>query len=271
MKAVVLPEEYAALLLREQKSMPAVYGPVQSRRFGFALGVNLLGEGKKACSFDCAYCDLGRTEVRLNKLKSEISFPTFEDLTRQLDEGFSKARVGTEKIKTILISGNGEPTLHPMFSEIVDLLLKMRATYLPDTEIVLVTNGAHFDSRKVYEAANKLDQRVLKIDVGNEKSFKALNSPLSRSNLSSVIRHARHLKDFIVQAMFVHGSLDNTTNTDLDDWIEVLGLIRPKLVHIQTISRVPATSGLKALDEDSLYTIASKLERRTQIKSLVFP
>jgi wyosine [tRNA(Phe)-imidazoG37] synthetase (radical SAM superfamily) len=270
MKAVALSEEYAALLLREQK-MPAVYGPVQSRRFGYSLGVNLLGEGKKACSFDCAYCDLGKTEVRLNKLKSEIAFPSLEVLARELEEGFSKARLGTEKIKTVLISGNGEPTLHPMFSEIVDLLLQMRAKYLPDTELVLVTNGAHFDSRKVYEAANKLDQRILKVDVGNEKAFKTLNSPLSRSNLSSIIRRARNLKDFVVQAMFVQGAVDNTTTSDLEDWIEVLGLLRPKIVHIQTISRVPASSGLKPLDEDALYTIASKLERRTQIKSLVFP
>lgn len=270
MKAMDLREEYAALALRDSK-MPVVYGPIKSRRFGLSLGLNILSDEKKACSFNCGYCDLGKSEVRLNKIKSEISFLSLDQLQIELRNGLAQHRAHTEKIESLLLSGNGEPTIYPLFPEAVAEILKARNEFLPDAKISILTNGAHLDSRKIVEALNLLDDRIVKIDVGNEKLFKAMNAPLSRASLSSLISNMKSLKDFSVQAMFVQGAIDNTLPADLEDWIEVLGLLRPKKVHIHTINRVPSQTGLKPVDEDTLYTIASRLERRTQIKSLVFP
>jgi wyosine [tRNA(Phe)-imidazoG37] synthetase (radical SAM superfamily) len=270
MKALNFAEEYAGLVLRDG-NIDVVYGPVQSRRFGFTLGVNLLSPEQKACSFDCSYCDLGRTNVRLNKLKSSVQFPASETLGEGIRLGFDAARSHTKKIDSILISGNGEPTLSPYFPEVIDMIIKARNEFLPDAKIIVLTNGAHLDSRKVVDALNKVDERVVKVDVGNDRLLKLMNSPLSRTSVSSIISNMRNLKDVIVQTMFVKGSLDNTEPADLDDWIEVVGLLKPKAVHITTISRVPGASGLQAVDEDGLYTLASRLERRTHLRSLVFP
>ena len=36
-----------------------IFGPVHSRRLGVSLGINLLPEDGKFCSFDCIYCECG--------------------------------------------------------------------------------------------------------------------------------------------------------------------------------------------------------------------
>ncbi len=248
-----------------------VYGPNASRRLGNSLGVNLLGDGQKVCSFDCPYCDLGRTEMRLNRIKSDAPFPSLEAIDGALREGFRAAHQSVPKVDHIAVSGNGEPTLHPLFGDAVDLIVRARDAHLPGTPIVVFTNGASLDSRRVADALNKVDERFLKFDAGNDRVFKAINAPLARSSVSKILAGVRPLKDVVVQSFFVRGAVDNTQAPDIDDWMEVIGLIKPKAVHIHGMSRVPASNGLERCDEDTLYTIASRLERRTQIKSLVFP
>lgn len=261
--------EYEGLILRDA-TVPLVYGPAESRRFGYYIGVNPLGS-VKICSMNCGYCDLGATELRLNKIKSNASFPSLTELEIELRTAILGGHNGSKRIDSILISGNGEPTLHPQLSELIDVIRGLRNASLPQAKIQILTNGANLDSRKVADALNKVDERILKIDAGNEAMFKKINSPLARTSLSSIISNAKGLSNFIAQSMFVGGSLDNTRASDLEDWIEVMGLLRPKIVHLHTISRVPHISGIVRLDEDALYTIAVKLERRTQIKSLIFP
>ena len=65
-----------------------VFGPVPSRRLGRSLGVDLVPY--KTCSFDCAYCQLGRT-TRLTVAREEY-VPTdgiireiFERATREVE------------------------------------------------------------------------------------------------------------------------------------------------------------------------------------------
>jgi len=248
-----------------------VYGPVESRRLGRSLGINLLGDAEKICSFDCRYCDLGATRIKLNKLKRDASFPTLEEISAATTEAFRLIHEKGPHIDTICLSGNGEPTLHPDFPEAVKEILSARNQWLPGKPVKILTSGAMLDTRKIAEAVNRLDERIVKIDAGNEKMFKAMNAPLSRTTLAKVIAGARSLRDLAIQSLFVQGTVNNTTPPDVDDWIEVIALLKPKAVQIHGLSRPPSLSGLIRCDEDTLYTIASRLERRTQIKALVTP
>ena len=133
-----------------------------------------------------------------------------------------------------------------------------------------MSNGAHFDTRKTLVALEKADEVTVKVDAGNEEIFKSINSPLVRSNITKVISGTRKLKNFSAQAIFVQGSIDNTTNAAIEEWMEVIGMMAPQKVYIYGLKRVPPIAGLKAADEDTLYTIASKLKRRTSIEALVF-
>lgn len=243
--------------------------PDNSAVYGRTIEIDLFGAKAKICSFDCPYCDLGATEVRLNKLKETGFIPAVAEILESAQKRFREIHEKGPGVDSIVISGNGEPTVHPEFPEVIAGLIALRDLWLPKTPIVLFTNGCNLDLRRVNDAVNRVDQRIVKVDVGNERMFKALNAPLSRVTLQKVIGGIRLLKDVTIQAMFVQGTVDNTQASDLEDWIEVIALLKPKAVHITSISRPAQAVGLKRCDEDTLHTIASKLERRTGIKARV--
>ncbi len=87
----------------------AVFGPVASRRGGRSLGINILPSGKKACSFDCAYCMLGRTATYSGK-GAEVSVDLVEEGLVEASEFLNKIGM---KIESIALTGNGEPNLKP--------------------------------------------------------------------------------------------------------------------------------------------------------------
>ena len=263
----------AAETLKNQSLFKGIaYGPLQLAPFGNVVGVNVLGDGMKVCSFDCPYCDLGPTELRLNRLKNDVSFPTPEEVRVALTDALGKIHREGPAIDGLMISGNGEPTLHPDFPDVVKAILAARDAWYPGKPVSVHTNGANLDTRKIYEALNLLEARVVKIDAGNEKTFKHISAPLSRTNLARVLAGSRKLKDVIVQSMFVKGAADNTQTPDIDDWLEVIAILKPKAVHIQGMSRPSlANPGLIRCDEDTLYAIASRLERKTSIKAVVLP
>ncbi len=234
------------------------------------VDVNLLGD-TKLCSFDCSYCDLGATEVRLNKLKEDGRLPTVEQVLETARSAFRDIHERGPMVESITLSGNGEPTVHPDFPEIVRGLIELRNQWLPGKPFVLYTNGAALDQRRISEAVSKLEECFVKVDAGNERVFKLMNAPLSRVSLQKVISGIRLLNSVSVQAMFCQGATDNTGANDVDDWIEVMALLKPKAVQIQGLSRSPQNSGVVRCDQDTLYTIASKLERRTGIKATVIP
>lgn len=247
-----------------------VYGPVQSRRLGLSLGINLLGD-QKLCSFDCLYCELGVTAVRMNQLKQESLFPPVDKIEEAARVKLRELSADSVKLDWITISGNGEPTLHPQFFECVEGLIKARSDLAPQTPIAVLTNGAHCDNRRVVQGLDLVDERIFKIDAGNENLLKQVNRPLVRANLSKLTSGARKLKDVVVQSLFVQGVADNTRLDYVEEWMEILGMVKPKKVQITTLARVPAVSGLKRVDEDTLYTIASRLKRKLQIECNVYP
>jgi len=248
-----------------------IYGPFPHELYGQALGINLLGNEKKICSFNCVYCDLGKTELRLNQLKSSSALPSFEDTERAIQEAFQKIHASGPAVDTVIVSGNGEPTLHPEFPEIAKQIVAARERWLPGRPIVLYTNGVGLDTRKVFDSANLFDERIVKIDAGGDRLFKAVNAPLSRTNLARILNGIRNLKDVIIQSLFFEGDVTNTKPSDVDEWLEVIAIVKPKGVQIHGLTRTPTSPGLVRCHEDTLYAIASRLERKTQIKAIVLP
>lgn len=247
--------------------MNIVYGPVNSLRYGTTLGINLLG-AEKVCSYNCTYCHLGPTTLTMNKIRKDYVFPTPDQLSLAFKE-YIKASVPTD---AIVVSGNGEPTLHSDFEEIMKTIVSLREEHLPGVKIVVLSNGAHLDNKKVVAGLNLADERVIKIDAGGDGLMQKINDPLIRINMARFLTGFRKLKDCVVQALFFTGDLDNTQNDAIDEWIEVLGMIKPKGVQICTLSRTaPVNPGIRAVDEDALYGIAFKLKKRTTLEASVFP
>lgn len=246
------------------------YGPLPSRRFGSSLGINPFNQNTKVCSYDCPYCELGPTHVKMNQVRKQMTHATVDEIIESAKSQIGKAQKNGERIDTICISGLGEPTLYPQLPELIERLLQLRQHLEMRTPVVILTNGAHLDSRKLVVALNQLNETHVKLDAGNERILKAINAPIVRITISKLIGLFRPVENLVVQSMFVSGSVDNSKPADLDEWFEAVGMLKPQKVHICTLDRVPAISGLTKVSEDSLYTIGSLLKRKTGIEFEVF-
>lgn len=246
--------------------MNIVYGPVQSLRYGTTAGINLLGE-EKVCSYNCAYCSLGPTKLTMNFVRKDYVFPTLDSVR----ESFRTYIRQTVPVDAIVVSGNGEPTLYPEFDEAMKLIMELRQEHLPGKKIVVLSNGAHLDNKKVVSGLNMADERVIKVDAGNDALLSKVNDPLIRINMTKFLNGIGKLSDCTVQSMFFSGEFSNMEAEHIDEWIEILGMVKPKAVQLCTITRAtPLHPGLKAADEDTLYSIAFKLKKRTGLEASVF-
>ena len=137
------------------------YGPVNSRRLGRSLGINLSPNSYKACSFSCVYCHYGWTDYFIgdySEVQSDIPEP--DEVRRELEEVLKK---GTE-FDYITFSGNGEPTLHPQFDRIVDLVVETRDKYSPEKKVAILSNSSMLNKREVLNALGRIDLRIMKLD-----------------------------------------------------------------------------------------------------------
>ncbi|RLC53524.1 MAG: radical SAM protein, partial [Candidatus Cloacimonadota bacterium] len=91
-----------------------VFGPVNSRRFGISLGVNLLPVGYKFCTFNCIYCECGWT-FKADSQKHPLPKP--EEIYNRLNDVLDKMKKQDKAPDNITFAGNGEPTIHPHFAE----------------------------------------------------------------------------------------------------------------------------------------------------------
>ena len=146
-------------------SWPLLYGPQESRRLGFSLGVNLLPAAEKTCNFDCLYCECGWTPCRKT---ARSCFPTLELLEETLNENLPTLARRHPSLDTITFSGNGEPTLYPEFPAAVNLVVELGRKYLPWARIAILTNGTTLGERTILDAIHQIDIKCVKLDVGRD-------------------------------------------------------------------------------------------------------
>lgn len=252
------------------ESWGITYGPIKSRRLGVSLGINLLGKGEKICSFNCPYCELGFTKLKMSQMKKAANYPTLADLEQALRAHIVELTKQNVQLDSLSIVGNGEPTLYPDFPEAVELIKKIRTELTPNSKVTILTNGSTMQDAKVIKGLNLLDERMIKLDAGNDAMLEKIDGPLVRMSIAKLIEGTKKLKDVILQSFFVQGVIDNTTQSEIEDWIEVVGMIKPKLVHLYSLDRVPPLAGLKQAPSQKLKEISEKLEKKTLIKGLVF-
>ncbi len=240
-----------------------VYGPVVSRRFGKSLGINLLPANAKVCTFDCVYC-------QYKDSPGGRGFADFPEIYAQLLSDFERIRDQKIKIDWIMLSGNGEPTLHPDFADIVDSLLTLRDVYFPKTPLGILSNSSTCHKKEIRDALSKLDGRFMKLDAGSLYIFHDVNRPFTTLSWGDVIQGLSDLPNVVLQSMFVTGKVDNTGEKAVDDWIEAVRCIRPSEVQIYTVDRMPQDAGILPADEKKLKTISDKLKAKTHIQSTVY-
>ncbi|MDR1345788.1 MAG: radical SAM protein [Bacteroidales bacterium] len=238
------------------------FGPIQSRRLGKSLGINLLDTKKKICSFNCIYCECGWTEEK--KLTDCLYYP-LADVLQSIEEKLIDCRKNGMKIDSITFSGNGEPTLHPEFGEIVTELLRLRAQYYPQAVITCLSNATQLHRIDVREALYKIENPMLKLDAGTEDYFQLINAPTTTITLVEIMRY---LSDFqgnlIIQTLFLKGvvkeiAFDNSSEPHFSAWLNHIQSINLKKLYIYSLDRVTPVRHLVKFSYEELEPIADKI------------
>jgi wyosine [tRNA(Phe)-imidazoG37] synthetase (radical SAM superfamily) len=172
----------------------------------------------------------------------------------------------------ITFAGNGEPTMHPDFSSIIDDTILIRNELCPGARIAVLSNSTMLHKPKVIVALKKIDDNILKLDSGIIDTIRLLDQPVARFDLASVIKNIKKFEgQSIIQTMFIRGifngtRFDNTVEQELTAWIDLLLQIRPRLVMIYTIARDTPAYDLQKVSTDELETIAERVRKETGLE-----
>jgi len=184
--------------------MRYLYGPVASWRLGRSLGMDILSTAEKTCSFECLYCQLGRTVKKTTERK--VFVPT-DAIERELQ---ALAPFIEETSDVITFAGMGEPTLGANLGEVVDAI--RRHTRKP---IAILTNAVLITDPEVREDLKKLDIVVAKLDAPDQAIFEEVNKPVSAEiKLDEIIAGLKEFRReysgrLCLQLMFVTANRDS--------------------------------------------------------------
>ena len=220
--------------------MSIVFGPVPSRRLGLSLGVDLVPP--KTCSYDCLYCEAGKT---LCKTLKRFPFVTVSQVMDELGRGLH-ARTPD----TITLAGSGEPTLHSEIGEIIASIKKMT-----DVKVALLTNGSLFWAEEVRKGVLGADIIMPTLTSGKQGTFERIHRPHPGLSLKKIIEGLRDLRQiysgqYLLEVFLLEGLNDSAE--ELETLRGLIQDIRPDRVQLNTVVRPPAHEGARPLDRDRL-------------------
>jgi wyosine [tRNA(Phe)-imidazoG37] synthetase (radical SAM superfamily) len=241
-----------------------IFGPIHSRRLGLSLGVNLLPTDAKICSFNCIYCECG-----FNTTMQESPIPTREQVRETLEAKLKEMVAEGQIPDVITFAGNGEPTLHAEFEGIIDDTIALRNTYCPTAKVSVLSNSTRVHKPHVFAALNKVDNNILKFDSAIDRTMKLMDQPVGKHiNVAWFIEQLKKFEGhLIIQTMFLRGEVkgekfDNTTDEEVEAWLNALKEINPQQVMIYSLDREAPTQTLQKVGVDELNRIAQKVKER---------
>ncbi|MDP3437871.1 MAG: radical SAM protein [Bacteroidales bacterium] len=238
-----------------------VFGPVKSRRLGVSLGVNLLPKFGKWCNFDCIYCECGFNKDG----KEDKKLPTIDEVWEALEDKLKNHDQTIGRIDNITFSGNGEPTLHPYFFEIIAITNVLRDKYAKEAKVSVLTNGSRIGIKDIADALLKVDNAIIKIDSAIESSVRLIDRPQFDYSINKITTNLSPFKGkFVLQTMFLRGRFqgeyfDNTTDKEVNAWYEVIKNTEPREIMMYTIDRETPAQGLEKVTIEQMNRIAAPL------------
>ncbi len=220
--------------------MNIIFGPVQSRRFGESLGVDL-SPYKKQCNYDCLYCELGKERVQ-----GEMSaILEVGEILEAIEDGLRRF----PKVQSLTITANGEPTLYPHLYELMLRLEDIKG----DKETLLLTNGSLLYDICVARACLLFDKVKFSLDAVTKEVFKKIDRPHKQIDLEQILRGIyQFCGDFrgelYAEILFVKGVNDDVQ--EIQKMAQFLAPLPLKRLDIGSIDRPPAYRVESLLPED---------------------
>ena len=237
------------------------YGPFQSRRLGLSLGINILSS-HKLCTYNCVYCEIGLTR-RENLVSPEyrIKLPPTPKFRKELK---SMLRY-VPHLNSITFGYNGEPTLNENLLDFLKITKDVRRELPWDNKkptLTLFTNSStlHFD--EIRERVKQFELVLAKIDVGIDNDFKRINRPHNNTpKVEDIIKALVKLKQTMPQKhklaiqclifnSYEEDFVANNTQKNISEIARALKRIKPDIVQIYSIARIPAEYFVYSLSEE---------------------
>ncbi|MDH5185455.1 MAG: radical SAM protein [candidate division WOR-3 bacterium] len=240
-----------------------IYGPIKSKRLGRSLGINLLPCDKKVCSFDCIYCHYGKTEIKTIK-PDNIKFPSVSAVLNDVEKAL-RSDIGFEYLT---FSGNGEPMLHPQFSELASEIKRLKEKYRPSVSLTLLSNSSLAGYDNITNKIVSIEFPIFKLDCGNESTFKAINRPVNELKLSEIISGLKQLaKKFkiTIQTVFINGTLTNLNQAAFEPWLAAIKMIKPAAIQIYSTDRPVADEKVKMVNNNRLNELTQTIGQKTGV------
>ena len=239
-----------------------IFGPIRSRRLGLSLGVNLLPIESKLCSFDCIYCECGWNDEHPGKRR----FNAREDVYNMLDETLQKMVADGTPPDVITFAGNGEPTMHPDFENIIEDTIALRDKHCPNAKVSVLSNATQIHREDVCRALRRVDNNILKLDSAFDATIQLVNKPQGNYTVARTVELLKAFKgELILQTMFLRGEylgkrVDNTTEEEVLAWLKLVEEIGPKQVMVYSLDRDTPCQTLEKVEKDELRLIAERVE-----------
>ena len=231
-----------------QNNKALTFGPVNSRRFGISLGIDL-SPSFKQCNFDCLYCELAPA-------------PTMSKQTHSINvkEYIDAVKIALEKnpeIEVITLTANGEPTMYPYLDHLVDKLNKIKG----NKKLLILSNAALITNFNIAKTLKKIDIVKLSLDCATKECFKKLDRVDESIDTDKMIDYIFKFNkvfknDLILEILFV--DTINNKEKELDELYDILYELNPTRVDIGTIDRPPAYP-VKEITYEELTTIANSM------------
>ena len=240
-----------------------IFGPIHSRRLGLSLGVNLLPTESKLCNFDCIYCECGWN----NEHSGVRRFNNKEEVISKLVETLDRMSNKNALPNVITFAGNGEPTLHPDFKEIIERTLEVRDRYSKEIKVSVLSNATQIGKESVHEALMLVDNNILKIDSALDHTARLINNPSSSNyTIAGVVENMKLFNgNLTIQTMFLRGEyngqrVDNTTEEEITAWLKLLQEVVPSQVMIYSLDRDTPCKTLEKVEKEELHKIADRVK-----------
>ena len=234
-----------------------IFGPVHSRRLGISLGINLLPADGKVCTFDCLYCECGFNADH----RPTLPLPTRDEVRTALEARLLDMQQNGPAPDVLTFAGNGEPTTHPHFPEIIADTLALRDRYFPRAKVSVLSNATQIVRPAVHAALMQVDNNIQKLDTVSADYIRQVDRPTGHYDLDAIIEALKAFRGHvIIQTMFLHGDqADNTTDAFVLPWIAALKEIAPQQVMIYTVDRETPDRLLRKASHEELDSIRDRV------------
>jgi wyosine [tRNA(Phe)-imidazoG37] synthetase (radical SAM superfamily) len=221
-----------------RKKYKYIYGPVSSWRLGSSLGIDPLSKGKKVCTFDCVYCQIGKTNILTDKRRTLVEVG---DIIEELDS------LPPLEIDYITFSGTGEPTLAENLGQMVNAIKKIR-----NERIAVLTNSSLMHREDVQRDLFSADFVVAKLDAPTQGVFKLINQPVRTVKIDSIIKAIKdfqrcYLGKLALQIMFIEQNKKYANNI-----AQIAREIKPDEIQLNTPLRPCKIKPLSKSEMDNI-------------------